>query len=209
MTDKNSVKDWMMTYTGRQVWPLHMTDDDVNIDDIAHSLALQCRFNGMVSDFYSVAEHCLLISQWLEANGYDVQTQLTGLLHDANEAYLSDMIRPIKNALGPAYEPFRKAGATIDEIIARKYGSTHPFPHAVHEADSRIINDEKQFLFGTGKPWIHGGSPLGVEIKCLDPRQAERMYRFRFYKLMGFKEAGPVGIGPDPDIIVRGELGTV
>lgn len=188
-----------MTYTGKQVYPLEMKPEDICIDDIAHSLGLQCRFNGMVSDFYSVAEHSVLISEWLETQGHPQRVQLAGLLHDANEAYLSDMIRPIKNALGAAYAPFKSAANKIDEIIGTMHCIEFPYPQEVHDADSRIINDEKQFLFGTGKPWVHGGEPLGVDIKCWEPREAERRFRFRYYKLWQGYDSGPTNIQPDPD----------
>lgn len=197
---KDDTKAWMMTYTGKQVYPLEMKPEDICINDIAHSLGLQCRFNGMVSDFYSVAEHCVLISEWLEQEGYDEDTQLSGLLHDANEAYLSDMIRPIKNALGDAYEPFKAAGSKIDVLLADMHKLEYPWSHAVHDADSRIINDEKTYLFGTGKPWVHGGDPLGVDIKCWEPREAERRYRFRYYKLWTPVNDGPSNVQPDPDV---------
>ena len=185
MLNTANEKGWMMTYTGKRVFPLDVKIDDIDIRDIAHSLALQCRFNGHVSDFYSVAEHSLLICKALQKNEVGgTLLHISALLHDAAETYLSDMIRPLKISLADAYGPIRRAGEKIDLLIADKYGLPRPFAPIIHEYDHRIINDEKRVLFGTEKPWDHGGQPLGVDIQCYDPREAERRFKFEFYNLM-------------------------
>lgn len=86
--------DWMQTYTGRKFWPLNPRAEEVYIEDIAHSLALSCRFNGHCKVFYSIAQHSVLVSQIVKPT-----QQLIALLHDSAEAYLGDIIRPIKRFL--------------------------------------------------------------------------------------------------------------
>ena len=83
-----------MTYTGRQFFPLTPRQEDIDIEDIAHSLSRLCRFNGHCKSFYSVAEHSYRISYIVPP-----EFALWGLLHDAGEAYLSDLPRPIKHQI--------------------------------------------------------------------------------------------------------------
>ena len=95
---------WIETYTGKKFYPLNPRPEDVDIIDIAHSLSMQCRFNGHTRFFYSVAEHSAMVSKELAATGYNKLIQLYGLLHDAAEAYVCDLPRPIKRQI-KEYEP--------------------------------------------------------------------------------------------------------
>ena len=70
--------------------------DEINIEDIAHSLAMQCRANGHIEQFYSVAQHCISCCREAKARGYSDRVQLCCLLHDASEAYIADIPRPAK-----------------------------------------------------------------------------------------------------------------
>jgi hypothetical protein len=194
MTDTS--KDWMMMPSGKQVFPLHVKLEDLDINDMAHNLGQICRYNGGVDDFYSVAEHSILISRALQKTGHSPLTCLQGLLHDGPEYIIGDMIRPLKNALArevPAAAAFLKAvDHDIEQKIATKYqlGDFHP---DVKEFDDRIVNDEKSFLFGSGRLWTHGGVPLYVDIQCYDPSEAKRQFRFRFRELwraLGREEQG-------------------
>src|SRR5271165_7548492 len=87
----NRKGDWIQTYTGRVMYPLDPRPEEINIIDIAHALSNLCRFTGHVRTFYSVAEHSVRVSQHC-----DPKDALWGLLHDASEAYLADMSRPMK-----------------------------------------------------------------------------------------------------------------
>src|SRR4051812_6540197 len=88
---KQQKGDWMQTISGKAFFPLDPRPADVDIQDIAHALAFQCRFGGHVKEFYSVAEHSVRVS--LICAHEDAKW---GLLHDATEAYLSDIVRPVK-----------------------------------------------------------------------------------------------------------------
>jgi len=83
--------DWFLTFTGRQFYPLDPCPEDIDIHDIAHHLSLICRFNGACRVFYSVAQHCCIVSDAL-ARPY----KLRGLLHDGTETYFGDMIKAIE-----------------------------------------------------------------------------------------------------------------
>lgn len=86
----------MNTYSGRFFDPLAMTAADVCLEDIAHALSLLCRGGGHLVHFYSVAQHSLNCAAEAEARGWSDRLILLCLLHDASEAYLSDVIRPVK-----------------------------------------------------------------------------------------------------------------
>ena len=92
------------TFHGIIMDPLCARDEEIQINDIAHALSLLCRANGHFPHFYSVAQHCLNCMEEAQARGYSQKVQLGCLLHDASEAYLSDVIRPIKPHLTGYYE---------------------------------------------------------------------------------------------------------
>lgn len=104
----------MCTYTGRLIDLEIIGVEDICLLDIAHALSNICRYNGHVFSFYSVAEHCVLLSRAEDMPG----TSSARLLHDASEAYLGDVIRPLK-ALLPNY---RRLEDRVHDIIAEKYG---------------------------------------------------------------------------------------
>ena len=87
------------TYTGKNFDPLNVDESLLDIKDIAHALSLICRGNGHVQHFYSVAQHSLACAKEAKVRGYEKEIILGCLLHDASEAYLSDVTRPIKQEL--------------------------------------------------------------------------------------------------------------
>ena len=93
----------IMTYTKKMFDPLRPKAELVDIRDIAHALSMLCRANGHFQSFYSVGQHCINCSKEAAARGYSPRLQLACLLHDASEAYLSDVTRPVKAEL-PKYK---------------------------------------------------------------------------------------------------------
>lgn len=92
--------DWLQTFTGRQFWPLSPHPEDFDIEDIAHALAMKCRFNGHCISFYSVAQHSVLVAMECKRKWPDrPELPLWGLLHDLAEAYLPDIPRPLKRTI--------------------------------------------------------------------------------------------------------------
>lgn len=93
---------YITTYLKKYFDPVNADINDIEIADIAHALSLLCRANGHFVQFYSVAQHCLNCAKEAKMRGYSKRVQLGCLLHDASEAYLSDVTRPIKAQL-PKY----------------------------------------------------------------------------------------------------------
>lgn len=161
---------WMQTYTGRKFYPMAPAAEDVYPEDIAHALSLLCRYNGHVRRFYSVAEHCVHVSRSLGP-----EWALWGLLHDATEAYVGDMIRPLKLHM-PDY---RAAEDRVMVAIAERFGlSTAEMPDAVRQADNRVLLDERAALMSPAPDhWsVEDLEPLGVQIGGWTPSTAEHEY---------------------------------
>lgn len=116
---------------GTRVDPLHMRPEDVNVRHIAHALARQCRYNGHVGHFLSVARHSIWVSQRCKPHG--PQMQMWGLLHDAGEAYIGDMVKPLK--YDPSFAVFREVEERLDAVIAEAFDLPFPMPAEVKEAD--------------------------------------------------------------------------
>ena len=93
---------YITTVTGKHFYPLNPNPQDIDIEDIAHALSLICRGNGHIKFFYSVAQHSIACAEEAIARGYSWEVILGCLLHDASEAYLSDVTRPVKKEL-PRY----------------------------------------------------------------------------------------------------------
>ena len=99
--------DFILTISGRMVAPLNPDPNQIRIEDIAHSLSHLCRASGHLIRYYSVAEHCVYCYREARARGYTPKVQLACLMHDGAEAYLGDLIRPIKKLL-PEYSEYEK-----------------------------------------------------------------------------------------------------
>ena len=112
----------MQTYTSRTFDPVSPTTSMISIVDIAHGLSMQARFSGQLIAFYSVAEHCVMVSCILESMGYP-RLALAGLLHDGHEAYTSDIPSPVKAMLQPKINQVEKS---IDTAIFKKFDLEYP-----------------------------------------------------------------------------------
>lgn len=184
--------DWMQTFTGRQFYPLDPRSEDVDIVDIAHALSMLCRYNGHVQRFYSVAEHCVHLSHAVAP-----EHALWALLHDATEAYVGDMIRPLKRSI-PEYvaveDVVMAAIATRFNLFVTHWTKrqTSPFegrmlpamPPEVKAADTAILLNEREALLSEPpRPWSTDGGRLDVVIEAWDPARAKYEYLARFSEL--------------------------
>ncbi|MCC4906935.1 hypothetical protein [Microbacterium sp. cx-59] len=180
---------WMQTYTGRAFYPLDPNPEDIDIIDIAHSLSMQCRYNGHVDRYYSVAEHCVLLAGWFlsqTAEGLPARQAhilaLWALLHDAAEAYIGDMVRPLKLHM----PDFCAADDALTAAIATRFGLQFPaIPDVVKAADTRILLDERaELLVPPPGAWtVDDLEPLGVTIEAWDPARAKAEYLSMFGEL--------------------------
>ena len=167
--------DWMQTYTGRQFWPMDPRPDEIDILDIAHSLSMMCRYAGHVTDFYSVAEHCCHIH-----DAAPPEHRAWALLHDASEAYLVDVIRPVK----PFLTGYKAAETRVQNAVADRFGLPLQEPPEVKELDMRILHDEMAQAMGKPPaPWNLAGEPLGVTLQFWAPFWAKGEFLRRFNAL--------------------------
>jgi hypothetical protein len=174
-----------MCYSGRRVFPFELKVADIDIRDIAHATSMQCRYNGHVIRFYSVAEHMVHISAAILLATGNKTLALQGLLHDAGEAYTGDFTRPVKNSLREVGEVLKAAEDRNEAVIAQRFRLPYPFDPIVKDYDRRIIVNEKSELFGPNKPWDWDLTPLDIIIRAWEPARAEEMYLEQFGKLTG------------------------
>lgn len=169
---------WMQTFTGLQVWPLDMRPEDIVIEDIAHALSMLCRYAGHCENFYSVAEHSVLVAAHMPTR----ELRMWGLLHDASEAYLVDVPRPIKPHL-PGYKTAEQA---VMRAVAERFDLLPRIePAEVKAADNAILLDEqRQNLKAPPAPWSVEGEPLGVRLHCWPPHIAERKFLTAFDRIL-------------------------
>lgn len=142
------VGDWIQTFTGKIFYPLDPRVEEIDIRDIAHSLSLQCRFAGHIREFYSVAEHSVRV-----ARECPPEDQLWALLHDASEAYLVDLPRPIKRfcEMGRLY---REAEDRLMHCICERFSLPLEQPPSVKRLDTVLLVTEKRDLMSAEpKPW--------------------------------------------------------
>jgi hypothetical protein len=172
--------DWIQTYTGRQFWPLDPRAAEIDIDDIAHALSNLCRYSGHTERFYSVAEHSVYVSHIVPP-----EFAMWGLLHDATEAYLVDLPRPLKrySAMGDLY---REIEGRLMVAICEHFGLGMPEPPCVKQADDVLLMTEKRDLMKTAPAkWRETADPLPLSINRdpIHPEQAKAMFYRRYYAL--------------------------
>jgi uncharacterized protein len=172
------VDGWIATYTGKKFSPLNPRVEDVDIRDIAHALSNVCRFSGHVSSFYSVAQHSVLAAEYVTW-----PHKLAALLHDASEAYICDMSRPVKH--DPAMATYRDAEKRLMAVIEKKFNVNCDVP-AVHDVDTRLLFTERRDLMPASPDW--GGRwgsviPFPSVIVPWTPEDAKQRFLDRFYSL--------------------------
>ena len=149
----------IMTYTGKRFDPTNPDISLVDIRDIAHALSLTCRGNGHVQTFFSVGQHCLNCAKEAQARGYDRRVVLAALLHDASEAYMSDVPRPFKQAL-PEYVAAEES--LLAQIYEKFLGSplTQEEQALIKAVDDDMLHYDMNALFR--QAW--GGEPPQIKI---------------------------------------------
>jgi hypothetical protein len=172
----------MQTFTGRQFWPVDPRAEEICIEDIAHALSNQCRYAGHCEEFYSVAQHSVIVSVTCAP-----RDALWGLLHDAAEAYLVDLPRPIKrhSELGAQY---RQLEEVLMAVICECFGLPLVEPASVKKADNVVLVTEMRDLMARPparwkESWANGPSPW--VIYAWSPKKAEQEFLQRFNYLTG------------------------
>jgi 5'-deoxynucleotidase YfbR-like HD superfamily hydrolase len=182
---QDAEKAWIETFTGKKFYLLEPRIEDIDVLDIAHSLALQCRWTGHCKYHYSIAQHswyCSFIGPENEA--------FHRLNHDDSEAFISDLSRPLKHYTS-AGEAYRAVEEPLQSLIYNRFGLSSIEPSSVKIADNQMLYAEKRQLMGL-VPWDtdwtdgSGSENLGtadVLIEQWSPAHAEDMFLQRFQEL--------------------------
>lgn len=165
---------YVSTFSGNRFYPLEPRIDRVAIEDIAHGLAYLCRFNGQTREFYSVAQHSLIVASQVPA-----ELRLAALLHDAAEAYLGDMVKPLKVLL-PAFALLEDK---VSAIIAATFGIDFTDYAPIKQADLVALATEKRDLMPHSvERWAYldGVKALPDRIVPMSPGQAKQAFLAEF-----------------------------
>lgn len=169
---------WTLTHTGQKFRFDVIDFATINIEDIAHALAHQCRFNGHTNHFYSVAQHCVHVMDLVPG-----PAKLAALLHDAAEAYLGDMVRPVKHMM-PDYIALEKR---VQGAIMAKFDVAYAGPGVVELADLAMLAAEKRDLLPAHDetwPVLSGVEPAPATVYPWPPHMAKGIFLARFQKLL-------------------------
>ena len=171
--------DWMSTFTGRAFWPCDPRPEEICIEDIAHHLSLICRFTGACREFYSVGQHSVLLSRIVPE-----KDAKWGLLHDASEAYLTDVARPVK----PHLSNYQEIEDRLMRAVAKQFRLPWPMPESIHRADDIMVCTERRDLLNPEPDWGEWcqGIPLledPIHPHC--PEDAEFEFLSRYEELFG------------------------
>jgi hypothetical protein len=167
---------WIITYSGTK---FHLGDpapEEISIEDIAHALSNICRFTGHIREYYSVAEHSVLVSNMCD-------NPLEGLLHDASEAYMADLNSPLKSML-PEY---KKIQHNMEKAINERFGIPYPFSDDLRDCDTAQLKTEARNLLADSSWTKHYPTKrrYGIVPSCLSPRRAKQLFLDTFQELTG------------------------
>lgn len=162
------------TYLGLRFDLLNPDPKAVHIEDIAHHLSLENRYNGATRIPLSVAQHCILVSEQFT----DFGEQAFALLHDAHEAYCKDITRPLKTiltgyaAIADGIQQTIQSTLLPAELLGRIDGE---YLHRLKTADDAVCRAEAAFLMRSrGESWGWNGTPiLQLNIEPMTPAIAE------------------------------------
>lgn len=169
---------WIQTYSGVAFDLEDPQPDMVKPIDIAHALAHLCRFGGHCRAFYSVAEHSMLVQD--ETPPVDWQITRTALLHDATEAYVGDMVKPLKDLL----PGFREVEDRVWGAVVERFNLNKEMPKIVKRADRAVLAAERQqVMTECERPWVIPGEVARVVIRFLSPDVARAEMLSRIHEL--------------------------
>lgn len=127
------MENWIETKNHHKFNVFDIDPDAIDIEDIAHALSMSCRFNGHLEKFLSVAEHSVVIASMATP-----ENALAGLLHDAAEAYITDVPKPIKVKL----DNINELDESLTKAIFKKFGVEYPIPDEIKWLDKQVCFSE-------------------------------------------------------------------
>ena len=170
--------------SGRWVNPFDPDPAQFDAGDIARALANQCRFGGHSRVFYSVAQHCVIVSRVVEERGGDVEDVFAALMHDASEAYLGDMPHPLKHRseLGAA---FRDAEGRLEAAIRDRFEIKPDVPE-IKRVDRALLATERRAFSAEAWHWpeLEDVEPLDLELTAWSPDKAADEFANRYAELV-------------------------
>ncbi len=177
--DETRKGNFIYTYTGTMFYPMDPHADEVLIEDIGHALSQCCRFTGHTSSFYSVAEHSVRMAKEAKREGMDLQLQFVALMHDASEAYIVDVPRPLK--MEPYFGAlYKKMEEGVMNVIAQKFNFAWPMPAEIKMLDNRLLNTEQRDLLSpeansTGI-WFPEDGIISRKLITWGPKKAKQQF---------------------------------
>jgi len=167
---------WIQTYSGIKFDPLNPSPDDISIIDIAHALSNICRFTGHTRDFYSVGQHSIIVSYFCSP-----QNKLWGLLHDASEAYIADIARPLKRSND--MKIYREIEDYVMAAVCKKFNLAYKMPEEVREMDNRCLYTEKRDLLNHDIDWGWKVEPFTTKIVPMENKIIKEAFLYEFSRL--------------------------
>lgn len=175
--------NWIHIFSGRKFYPCDPRPEEIDIIDIAHALSMLCRFTGHTKNFYSVAQHSAICSCIVPR-----KDARWGLLHDAPEAYLADIARPIK----PLLTNYKQLETQLLRAVAERFDLPWPMPESIHEADDVLVCTERRDLLRPGHDWGEWTRSINMlpdAICPIGPAEAEEMFIARYLELFPISPA--------------------
>jgi 5'-deoxynucleotidase YfbR-like HD superfamily hydrolase len=169
--------EYIWTYSGKRLYFDDPTPS-LDINDIAHALSQLCRWTGHTRSFYSIAQHCVLVSEHVTPG-----LELLGLLHDAAEAYVNDLSKPLKISIAGEYAVIEDR---LDAAIYAKFGLTVTAQdrRALKCADLRVaVTEARDLLHQVDVSHYNGAQPLPSTITPWSPVLAQHAFLDRFQEL--------------------------
>ncbi|OSZ79307.1 hypothetical protein CAP35_13930 [Chitinophagaceae bacterium IBVUCB1] len=161
------------TASGKLINIWNPQPDTITISDIANALSKICRFGGHINEFYSVAQHSILVAAMCEND-----IKMEGLMHDASEAFVGDVIKPLKNIIGKSYDEVEDR---FMQVIVEKFELNMASMHRVKEYDKAALEIEHRHLqLNDNKPWHMAMIAYKLPFRVLPPAEARVEFLLAF-----------------------------
>lgn len=167
----------ILTTTGDYFNFENFENSPIRITDIAHALSNVCRFGGHCHEFYSVAQHSVLVSLLVPE-----KHALQALLHDATEAYLGDMVKPLKDLI----PQFQQIENDLESAIFRRFNLPEKMHHSIKKADSIMLATEQRDVMKNSDSWewTYQTGRLKKRIRPMSPVDAKKYFMSRYEDLI-------------------------